>query len=129
MCQQKLVRSIVKLNLGNHNRVYATSTLSTKKNVFVLRKLYGSKINEDSGRNSSMISSNTNADVNNNLDSVQDDGNTIQSRQNNELADNDGMQIPLFTGVLILIVNLALTVYGFYVFFTGNDPLFSQSVP
>jgi hypothetical protein len=30
---------------------------------------------------------------------------------------------PLFTGSVVLIVNLAITLYGFYVFFTGDDPV------
>ena len=31
-------------------------------------------------------------------------------------------QVPLFTGSLVLLGTTALTIYGFYVFFTGEDP-------
>lgn len=41
---------------------------------------------------------------------------------------DEELQIPFFTGVIVLIFNLALIFYGFYVFFTGDDPAFDQAI-
>lgn len=44
---------------------------------------------------------------------------------------NDGAEnkVPLFTGTMILLLSTTLTVYCFYVFFTGNDPLMKGAAP
>jgi hypothetical protein len=46
---------------------------------------------------------------------------TLFGIERKEMTDEE-LQIPLFTGSLILLASLALTFYGFYVFFTGSDP-------
>ena len=37
--------------------------------------------------------------------------------------------VPLFTGGLVLLVSLFFTGYGFFVFFTGDDPIFLNQQP
>jgi hypothetical protein len=34
--------------------------------------------------------------------------------------------VPLFTGSIFVLFSMSLTLYGFYVFFTGEDPLLGQ---
>ena len=53
------------------------------------------------------------------------------------LSDNNGDDddedaynaVPLFTGSLVLLVSLFFTGYGFFVFFTGDDPIFLNQQP
>lgn len=52
---------------------------------------------------------------------------TLFGLEKKNMSDEE-LQVPLFTGVIVLAVNLALIFYGFYVFFTGDDPAVSQQL-
>jgi hypothetical protein len=59
------------------------------------------------------------------LNQPQQQGTFFSTKQD----DNDGVAynaIPLFTGSLVLLTSIFFTGYGFFVFATGNDPIFQQ---
>ena len=49
---------------------------------------------------------------------------------NDDSDDGEGYNaVPLFTGSIVLLASLFFTGYGFFVFFTGEDPIFLNQPP
>jgi hypothetical protein len=123
---------------SNSNRVDLTSKLTScwsDKNRILLLQLNGYKMNDNDNTNNNKIIVNdkdipTITSNTTDLLNMEERSTTLFGMEKKQLtpANDNQMPLPLFTGILVLIVNLSLTGYGFYVFFTGNDPLFTSQI-
>ena len=57
------------------------------------------------------------------------DSTLYDNRDSNSDEENAYNAVPLFTGSLVLLISLFFTGYGFFVFFTGDDPIFLNQQP
>ena len=117
--------STTRIQIHDNSHMGIVSRFSSHKPFRILQtKINNSKENKDE------------KDTNNKVESSSPDDDDESSKSDEQqltlfgleknTSTQDGMQVPIFTGIIVLIANLILTGYGFYVFFSGNDPLFNK---